>query len=216
MNEKKLMDPQDFDQWSAKYDEDVKRSDDSNRYPFVAYEEILDEIQKEIQKLPGKKLLDLGFGTGKLSARLYQSGYNITGIDFSEEMIKKAQCLMPNAKLISFDFSQGLPKTLDEESFDGIIFTYSIHHLNLEQQIHLLNTLKHHLRPHGKIIIGDVMTRTQQEMNDAKEKHPDIWDDEEFYIVTEDLQARLPQDSIFFSKKSYCSGILILESPSNP
>lgn len=54
MNEKKLMDPQDFDQWSAKYDEDVKKSDDSNRYPFVAHEEILDEIQKEIQKLPGK------------------------------------------------------------------------------------------------------------------------------------------------------------------
>ena len=45
MNEKKLMDPQDFDQWSAKYDEDVKRSDDSNQYPFVAYEEILDEIR---------------------------------------------------------------------------------------------------------------------------------------------------------------------------
>ena len=56
MNEKKLMDPQDFDQWSAKYDEDVKRSDDSNQYPFVAYEEILDEIQKEIQKLPGKSI----------------------------------------------------------------------------------------------------------------------------------------------------------------
>ena len=39
----------------------------------------------------GKKLLDLGCGTGKLSIRFAESGFEVTGVDMSEDMLAYAQ-----------------------------------------------------------------------------------------------------------------------------
>ena len=83
-----------FDLWADDYDKSVGVSEEENRYPFAGYKRILGEIYKIIMEKPNAVVLDLGFGTGTLTTRLYENGCTIYGQDFSSRMIelKDAGC----------------------------------------------------------------------------------------------------------------------------
>lgn len=103
----KVFEASDFDAWSKSYEKSIQQQDS---YPFVAYDEVVSEV---IRQVSGKKILDLGFGTGVVTSQLYDLGYEIIGYDFSEEMVKIAQEKMPEAQLNVFDFSESLPEFID-------------------------------------------------------------------------------------------------------
>ena len=46
---------------------------------------------KENEKVPTKLVLDLACGTGKLTFKLREKGYDMTGVDLSEDMLSEAQ-----------------------------------------------------------------------------------------------------------------------------
>ena len=50
-----------------------------------------DFMEKEIRFNKSLKILDIGCGTGRHSVELARRGYNMTGIDLSESMLKKAR-----------------------------------------------------------------------------------------------------------------------------
>jgi ubiquinone/menaquinone biosynthesis C-methylase UbiE len=50
-----------------------------------------DFIEKELDFNKSYKILDIGCGTGRHSIELTKRGYNITGIDLSESMLRKAR-----------------------------------------------------------------------------------------------------------------------------
>ena len=104
-----MLDSRGFDLWADGYDRSVDISDEDNTYPFAGYKKVLAGIYDAIRKGKGKRVLDIGFGTGILAGKLYENGYDITGIDFSERMIQIAKEKMPSARLIQHDFSKGLP-----------------------------------------------------------------------------------------------------------
>ena len=123
-----MLSSQGFDLWADGYDASVGLSDEENSYPFAGYKQVLGTIYRAIRMQAGCGcVLDLGFGTGTLAHRLYQDGYEITGVDFSPRMIQLAQEKMPDAHLLCCDFSQGLPEKLGR--FDAIVSTYALHHL---------------------------------------------------------------------------------------
>ena len=103
------MDAAFFDRWSLEYDDDVIACDEANLYPFAGYRRTLESLLDAIKAKPGAKVLDLGFGTAKLTQKLYDAGYEISGLDFSPVMCRIAQEKMPKARLFCFDFAQGLP-----------------------------------------------------------------------------------------------------------
>lgn len=205
------MDDKSFDTWSKTYDEDLNANYAEERYPFAAYDEIKSSIFQIAMDSKAQKILDLGIGTGNMSKDLYDQGLEIYGLDFSNEMLKKARETMPEARLYLGDFSQGLPDDLKDMKFSIIIIGYSIHHLNYDKQIELLEEILNNLDPGGKIIIGDVMTLDQKEMDKARERDIDFWDDSEYYMVFENLEGVLENTSKEFIKKSYCSGIIVIE-----
>ncbi len=47
--------------------------------------------QADTYSIKGKDVLDIACGTGELSLRLIHNGYNVTGVDISEEMLLIAQ-----------------------------------------------------------------------------------------------------------------------------
>ena len=47
--------------------------------------------QVETYGIEGKKLLDLACGTGELSIRLAEEGYDVTGVDLSSDMLAVAR-----------------------------------------------------------------------------------------------------------------------------
>ena len=126
-----MLSSQGFDLWADGYDASVGLSDEENSYPFAGYKQVLGTIYRAIRmQADCGRVLDLGFGTGTLAHRLYQDGYEITGVDFSPRMIRLAQEKMPEAHLFCCDFSQGLPENLGR--FDAIVSTYALHHLSDE------------------------------------------------------------------------------------
>ena len=52
-------------------------------------------------------VLDLGFGTGVLTTKLYEHGCSIYGQDFSSRMIELASEKMPGSHLYQGDFTKG-------------------------------------------------------------------------------------------------------------
>ena len=113
-----------FDQWADEYDRSVARSDAAGSYPFAGYQEILDAIIDRVTAHGGGAVLDIGFGTGTLTARLYAQGCRMYGQDFSERMVQLAQEKMPDAKLYTGDFKQGLVEPLRAQRYDFILATY--------------------------------------------------------------------------------------------
>ncbi len=203
-----MLDQHGFDLWADGYDESVGVSDEDNSYPFAGYKEILGSIYRTIMEKPNPIVLDIGFGTGVLTAKLYENGCEIFGQDFSSRMIELASAKMPDAHLYQGDFSQGLAEPLKRRSYDFIVATYSIHHLRDDQKIVFLRELLEHLKDGGKILIGDVAFGTREELNQCKEESKDEWDDDEFYCVADELKAEFP--NLFFWKMTFCSGVLIL------
>lgn len=72
-----------FDLWADGYDQSVGLSDEEGSYPFAGYKAILGEVFSRILSHAGRTVLDIGFGTGTLTSRLYEQGCSIFGQDFS-------------------------------------------------------------------------------------------------------------------------------------
>ena len=203
-----MLDNTGFDLWADGYDQSVGVSDEDHTYPFAGYKEILGSIYKTIMEKPNPAVLDIGFGTGTLTAKLYENGCEIYGQDFSSRMIVLASAKMPDAHLYQSDFTQGLAEPLKRQSYDFIVATYSIHHLRDDQKIVFLKELLDHLKDDGKILIGDVAFGTREELNQCKDECGNEWDNDEVYCVADELKAVFP--SLVFSKMTFCSGVLML------
>ena len=54
-----------------------------------------DVYKRQVNSRPGADVLDLGFGTGMLTARLYAAGHPVAGVDFSQNMLDAARAKMP-------------------------------------------------------------------------------------------------------------------------
>ena len=107
-----MLDNKGFDLWADGYDRAVGLSDEEHSYPFAGYKEVLGQIYRVIMEKPGASVLDIGFGTGTLTAKLYEQGCEVYGQDFSARMIELASVKMPGAHLYRGDFADGLAEPL--------------------------------------------------------------------------------------------------------
>lgn len=203
-----MLDNKGFDLWADGYDADVGLTDEDNEYPFAGYKNILGSIYSTIMGKPNASVLDIGFGTGTLAAKLYEKGCTIYGQDFSSRMIELASVKMPGAHLYQGDFTQGLVEPLKEQPYDYIVATYSIHHLTDAQKIALLQDLLDRLKDGGQILIGDVAFETRDELEKCRDESGDEWDDEEIYCVADELRAEFA--NLRFEKMTFCSGIITI------
>lgn len=197
-----------FDLWADGYDKTVGVSEEENTYPFAGYKKTLGLIFQTIMETTNAAVLDIGFGTGALTAKLYEQGCSIYGQDFSSRMIALASEKMPNAHLYQGDFSKGLVEPLRARRYDYIVATYSLHHLTDAQKSVFLCELRGCLKENGKIIIGDVAFETRKDLKRCKLDAGDAWDDDEIYFVADELRKDFPDLS--FTRTSDCAGVLML------
>ncbi len=73
------------------------------------------------------KILDIGCGTGRTTFHLFRLGYEqITGVDFTPEMIAEATALNENYQL-NITFKEGDARNLEykDQEFDSVIFSFN-------------------------------------------------------------------------------------------
>ena len=203
-----MLDNQGFDLWADGYDLAVGLSDEENTYPFAGYKEILGSIFQTIMEKPGAVVLDVGFGTGTLTTKLFENGCTVYGQDFSKRMIELAAEKMPDAHLYQGDFTQGLVEALQSRSYDFIVATYSLHHLTDEQKVRFLHRLLERLNENGKILIGDVAFKSRSDLEQCQRDVGAEWDDDEIYFVADEMKLAFP--NLIYQPVSYCAGILTL------
>jgi SAM-dependent methyltransferase len=99
--------------WASHYDKDLK----SKGYiaPIISV-----DLLKVHVKSSDTTVYDAGCGTGKVGALLHELGYtNITGADFSEDMLKLAKLSGHYSELLSADFTT--PIEHEDDSFNSAI-----------------------------------------------------------------------------------------------
>lgn len=203
-----MLDRKGFDLWADGYDETVSLSDEEQSYPFAGYKGVLARIYRLVMEKENARVLDIGFGTGALTQRLYEQGCEVWGQDFSSRMLELAGAKMPKAHLFQGDFSQGLAEPLLRNSYDFIIATYSLHHLTDDNKIRLLQAVTELLNEAGAVLIGDVAFANRNDLEQCREKAGEEWDDEEFYFVFDELRRAFP--TMKFEQVSCCAGVLSL------
>lgn len=206
-----MLNKQGFDLWANEYDQTVKVSEESNLYPFAGYKEILNTIFNEVMQKEQSKVLDIGFGTGVLTSKLYENGHQIDGIDFSDEMIAIAQAKMPLANLIEWDISNGLPDELVTRKYDAIVSTYALHHLADEDKITFIQSLLPLLAEGGRFFIGDIAFQTRKALEVCRKNSQGYWDEDEFYFVADEINESLADFcKCEFHQISHCGGVFVI------
>lgn len=204
-----MLDQKGFDLWADGYDRSVGVTEEANEYPFAGYKALMNAIYNRVLTGGAKTVLDIGFGTGVLSAKLAEHGCEIWGQDFSERMLELARAKLPEARLYQGDFSKGLVPALKRNRYDAIVATYSLHHLTDEQKADFIGELLPLLSDEGRLYIGDVAFETRAQMERCQAQAGDEWDDEELYFVAEEWAKRFP--GMRFERFSFCAGLLTLE-----
>jgi len=101
-----------FENYANKYEEEVYTKGTLGEVDF---------IEKEINYDKSLKILDVGCGTGRHAIELTKRGYNITGVDLSESMLKKAKEKAENLGL-KINFIQGDARELKfNKEFDFVM-----------------------------------------------------------------------------------------------
>lgn len=204
-----MLSNQGFNLWAENYDKTVQLSEENNLYPFAGYKNILNIIFNEAMQKMDSNILDIGFGTGVLTSKLYANGHQIDGIDFSSKMMTIAQSKMPNANLIEWDISNGFPPDLLGKKYDSIISTYALHHLTDKEKGIFINNLIPLLKKDGKIFIGDIAFETREKLNACRQESIAYWDDDEFYFVYDEINSAL-KNACEFYPISHCGGVFII------
>ncbi len=177
---------QEFDDWASSYDEDVQ---DESGFPFMGYGNALNQVVQHSSAQPSMSVLDLGVGSGNLAARFVMQGCNVFGADFSREMIAQAEAKFPFLEIVQADVTQPLPAPLNRY-FDRIVSGYMFHEFPLETKVEIFKRLADdHLAPDGHMIIADIAFETQADMDAARIRWADTWDEEDFWVIERDLPA---------------------------
>lgn len=204
-----MLDHVGFDLWADDYDKAVGLCEERHEYPFAGYKSVLNSIYRSAMQRVRPTILDIGFGTGTLTTKLYAQGCPIFGQDFSETMLRIAAEKMPGACLYAGDFSKGLCEPLRHRQYDLVIATYSLHHLHEAKKRALIASVLPLLHAGGRVLIGDIAFSTRAQLEDCRDQAGTAWDEDEDYFVYEEWKPLFPK--LCFEKHSFCAGVLMLE-----
>lgn len=116
-------------------------------------------VEKQIDILSDKVILDFGGGTGLLALPLAKQAKSVTLVDISEKMLEQARLKVEQQAIKNIQFlEQDLPKNPLEKEFDCLAVSRILHHMpDLDAALSLFHQ---HLKEDGKLIIAD-FTKTE-------------------------------------------------------
>lgn len=149
------------------------------------------EAYREKYQVNGMKLLDLACGTGELSVRFSQKGFEVTGADLSTDMLSVAQAKAQALSLPIQFFQQDMTELDDLGEFDIIgIFCDSLNYLEDEQAVQQTFEGVHRLLKKGGLFLFDVHSVYKMEHVFADATF--TWDDEEITYIWNSFQGESP------------------------
>jgi len=156
--------------------------------------------------VPGTKALDFGCGTGRSTRFLRKLGFNVTGVDISEDMLRIARASDPSG-----DYRMVPGDNLTEfapETFDLIASLFTFDNIPSAAKVRIFSDLRNLLRPTGTLVSvvssPDIYTHewasftTKDFPENAAARSGDV-----VRIVVTDHQDRRPVEDILWTNESY-------------
>ena len=134
----------------------------NKEYPALVHHTMYDKITdlkrlnfvvssvKSEKPVTDTKILDVGCGNGHISMYLGEIGYQVSGIDVSEDTIEKARKLN-HLDNVSFSVVDAEDVQLPAKEYDAIVCSEVLEHL--DQPSTLLTVLHQALKDDGKLIV---------------------------------------------------------------
>ena len=135
-----------YDQWAAQYDTNQNKTRDLEGH---ALRTLLGSIQR-----PLGSALEIGCGTGKNSEWLVTRAQQVLGVDFSLEMLARAQAKV-RAENIRFEFADiTRPWEFTDQQFDLVTFSLVLEHV--EDLRFVFEQAFAHVKPGGLVYVGEL------------------------------------------------------------
>ena len=131
---------------------DLYRTPENERY----YELVIDRVVRALNAAPESLILDVGCGSCRHSVRLAKRGFRCYAVDFSQEILKKAETYVREQGLqerVTIKCEDITRLSFESNSFDNIFCWGVLMHIpDLKKAVAELCRV---LRPGGRIIISD-------------------------------------------------------------
>lgn len=155
----------------GRYGWDPSAYDDRHSFVYEYGEELLDHLDS----VDGDRVLDLGCGTGHLSARLASRGADVVGIDPSREMVTAASAAHDAPEFVRAD-ARTVPFG---EGFDAVLSNAVLHWIDRIDHEDVLASVSDVLRPGGLFVAelggrGNVETVVDAVQRQAARRDHDI------------------------------------------
>jgi trans-aconitate methyltransferase len=95
---------------------------------------------------PSERILDLGCGTGHLTAQIAESGAHVAGVDGSQEMVEAARAAYPKLR---FEVADARELAFREE-FDAVFSNAVLHWIH--EPVRVIQGVHRALRPGGRFV----------------------------------------------------------------
>jgi 2-polyprenyl-3-methyl-5-hydroxy-6-metoxy-1,4-benzoquinol methylase len=154
----------------------------------------------------GATILDVGCAGGHKAKYIKDRGFNVEGIDFSEEMIKEAKKRFPEISFQVFDVYDidKYPKT-----FDAIFTQAVLLHIPKKRIIEVLEKIKSRLNPEGILHISLKEVRDNKVEEEVRKENDYGYEYERFfsYYTLEELEGYFKNVGLeLISEKTVNSG----------
>lgn len=201
-----------FNTWAANYDQSLAAG--TAPISFEGYEDVLAETVVLAKVAPGMSVLDLGTGTGNLAARFVMVGCEVWGMDFSENMLAKAQQKLSSLHPVLADLrDETWPQSLTRR-FDRIVSAYVWHDFNLTYKMELLRRLtEQFLASQGRVVIADIAYPDQTARTQAGGYWGRLWSEAEHYWAADQtiVACKAIGLSCTYQQISSCAGVFVIE-----
>ena len=116
-------------------------------------------VEKQINLLSDKEILDFGGGTGLLALPLAKQAKSVTLVDISEKMLEQARLKAEQQEIKNIQFlEQDLLKKPLKQEFDLVVVCRVLHHMpDLDATLSLFHQ---HLKEDGQLLLAD-FTKTE-------------------------------------------------------
>ena len=175
-----------FDEWAGRYDKIIREDTDI----FGRYDEVLDRVVAVSRLSKGKRVLDIGTGTGNLALRCLRKEASVIGIDPSEPMLAKARKKIKGKSGIEFQQVDEpfLVNPYPDNYFDVVVSSYAFHHVPHREKTQCIDEMVRVLKSGGVWALGDLCFKDKTQEKLALKEY-DWLDEDEYFIRIDEMKA---------------------------
>jgi SAM-dependent methyltransferase len=139
-------------------DEFAHQAESFARSPTMSLAETLDVLVDLVPEDPEARWIEVACGPGLIARAMAPRVGSVVGFDLTPAMIDRARADAGTAGIenVSFEVGDATALDLPDDSFDGAITRFSLHHI--PAPVRVLEEMRRVVRPGGHVVLADFVT----------------------------------------------------------